>query len=459
MNLVAIDALFRHLLWTGDRDYARKVWPVIERHLAWERRMFRREFGTNKLPLYEGYACIWASDDLWYNGGGTAHASAYNAFHNRMAAKIARWIGEDGSQYDKEADDIVRAMREFLWIKDGHYAEWKDLIGEQRVHPSAAAWSVYHVIDSRIATPEEAWTLARYAATQLPRIPIVGPNVPPGTFQIATSNWFPYQWSTNNVVLAESAHTSLAMFQANRSEDAFGLLKGAILDSMYLGQCPGNVGMCTPLDMARGETQRDFADGCGALSRAIVEGIFGIEPDAIAGTLTISPRFPRDWNHASIHHPDLDLAFTRAGDRDTFEIHSRVPNVRTMTLNLPASRVHAAITVNGKQIKPVAFIDGPSGPRLSITIDARDATIQIDWAGNAVTQRLEQSRQVETNTASAPAFDWTLPIPANAKLDTIELATCFNAKVTDIFRNEYLSPRSPFVSLAVPKQGIGTWCK
>ncbi|MEY4918685.1 MAG: hypothetical protein RL616_2598, partial [Verrucomicrobiota bacterium] len=42
MNLVAVDAFFRHLLWTGDLDYARKMWPVIERHLAWERRLFRR---------------------------------------------------------------------------------------------------------------------------------------------------------------------------------------------------------------------------------------------------------------------------------------------------------------------------------------------------------------------------------------------------------------------------------
>ena len=55
---------------------------MIERHLAWERRLFRREFGPDKLPLYEAYAVIWASDDLQYNGGGTAHASAYNYFHN-----------------------------------------------------------------------------------------------------------------------------------------------------------------------------------------------------------------------------------------------------------------------------------------------------------------------------------------------------------------------------------------
>ena len=31
MNMVFIDALFRHLLWTGDTSFARKIWPVIER--------------------------------------------------------------------------------------------------------------------------------------------------------------------------------------------------------------------------------------------------------------------------------------------------------------------------------------------------------------------------------------------------------------------------------------------
>jgi hypothetical protein len=42
---------------------------------------------------------------------------------------------------------------------------------------------------------------------------------------------------------------------------AFRLFKGALLDSMFLGLAPGNVGMATYFDMARGESQRDFADG------------------------------------------------------------------------------------------------------------------------------------------------------------------------------------------------------
>jgi uncharacterized protein (DUF608 family) len=98
MNLVFIDVLLRHLRWTGDREFAREIWPALQRHLAWEHRLFRREFTSakgEKLPLYEAYAAIWASDNLQYSGGGTAHGSAYNLFAHRAAAQIARLLHED----------------------------------------------------------------------------------------------------------------------------------------------------------------------------------------------------------------------------------------------------------------------------------------------------------------------------------------------------------------------------
>ena len=37
MNLCYIDELLWHFKWTGDLDYARQMWPVITRHLAWEK--------------------------------------------------------------------------------------------------------------------------------------------------------------------------------------------------------------------------------------------------------------------------------------------------------------------------------------------------------------------------------------------------------------------------------------
>ena len=464
MNLVAVDALFRHLLWTGDLDFAREMWPMLERHFAWEKRLFRREFGPDKLPLYEGYAAIWASDDLTYNGGGATHASAYNYYHNKMAARVAKLIGKDPQPYEHEAELIAKAMRRELWLpNEGWFAEYKDYLGLQRVHPSAALWTYYHTLDSEVPTPDEALRMADGLDSQFARIPMRGPNVPPGNYTLPTSSWMPYTWSINNVVMAEAMHTSLAYWQANRPDGAFPLFKGAALDSMFLGLCPGNIGMCTYFDTYRRESQRDFADGVGATSRALIEGLFGLKPDALAGELTIRPGFPAEWDHASINHPDVNFSFRRGGWKETFIVEQKF--AKPMALHLLIPRRHkevASVTVNGQPIKS-ASVNLPGAPRLEI--DASPALhheIVVAWRGAilppAPPQKGGAGREEEARSSSPTPFNWHTPLPATAKLETVDLSAYFNDRVSQIFSNEYRAPRSPFPSLATPKQGIGSWC-
>ena len=309
MNLVGVDAFFRHLLWTGDLDYARQMWPVIERHLAWERRLFRREFGPDKLPLYEAYAAIWASDNLQYNGGGTAHGSAYNYFENKMAARVAKLIGKDPAPYDQEAGlnppghaEISVARRRWPFCR------------VQGLPRSAAGPSKRRIVDvlsyDGFGGADAGRGLADVAmgGRAHAKIPIHGPGVPhEDLYTLPDTAWMPYQWSLNNVVMAEAAHTSLAYWQANRPNAAFALFKGCLLDSMYLGLCPGNLGAMTHFDMARGEAQRDFGDAIGITSRALVEGLFGVHPDALAGELTICPGFSDGMG--SCRHPSSGFRF------------------------------------------------------------------------------------------------------------------------------------------------------
>jgi hypothetical protein len=385
MNLVGVDAIFRHLLWTGDLEYARKIWPVIERHLAWERRLFRREFGPEKLPLYEAYCCIWASDSLAYNGGGGAHSTAYNLYHNRMAARLAGLLEKDPTPYEREAELIDRGMRRHLWLKDrGWFAEWKDIMGDQAVHPEAAAWTFYHTVDSEVPDSLEAWQMSRFVDTRLPRIPLRGPGVPEGFSTISTTTWMPYIWSLNNVVLGETAHTAHALWQSGRGDAAFRLFKGAILDSMYLGICPGNVGMCTWYDANRRESQRDFADGVGALYRAFMEGLFGITPDLLAGELGIRPGFPAAWNEASIHHPSFDVSFGRKGETERFKVVSRFRKPVATRLVIPALRDDvASVTANGSALEWKVLKDSVATPRIEIlTPAAASQDIVIQWRGS-----------------------------------------------------------------------------
>ena len=524
MNLVGVDAFFRHLLWTGDLEYARRMWPVIERHLAWERRLFRREFGPDKLPIYEAYCCIWASDDLAYNGGGATHSSAYNLYHNRMAARVARLLGNDPSPYEREAELIAKGMKQHLWLADrGWFAEWKDLLGSQLVHPNAAAWTFYHTVDSEVPTTLESWQMTRFVDTQIARFPLRGPGVPPGSFTMPTTSWMPYTWSLNNVVMGETMHTALAYWQANRPDGAFPLFKGAIMDSMYLGLCPGNVGMCSWFDAVRRESQRDFGDGIGATSRALVEGLFGVKPDLLAGEIKVRPGFPSEWNNAGIRHPDFQFSFRREGLRETYTFETKFGKPLKLTLEAVALRDElAAVTVNGKSAKWRALEDSVGVPRIEIEAAAAvEQSIVIEWRGKvpavagaetAVAQntglrselgakivaladpqgalsgakfddgslrgmatgtpghrtvfaKVEQGGlrwwrpvmfEIQAGAVTGAPMDWTKPV--SAKTDMVDLTPVFNDKVTQIFRNEYRSPRSPFCSLATPKQGFASWC-
>ncbi len=456
MNLVYIDALFRHLRWTGDIEFARKMWPVIERHLAWERRLFRREYGPEKLPLYEAYAAIWASDDLQYSGGGTAHASAYNYWHNRMAAQLAPLVGADPAPYTHEADLIARAMRELLWTDETRmFAESKDWLGLRRVHPNAALWTFYHLMDSGMPSPDEAELMARYVRNTIPHLPVRGPGVPEGLQILATSNWMPYTWSLNNVVMGENVHTALGLWQADRPDDAFQLLKSSLLASMFMGVSPGNVGSMNYLDVYRRESQRDFADGSGVLSRAIIEGLFGLHPDALAGELLIRPGFPANWTHASLKHPAIDLTYVRNDQVEVYSIRTRLAKPLALRLQIPHGGNSAKVTVNGQKVEPV-LRDGYLPLVEIFSAPAVQFEIKIAWRGVP-----------PTPGGNSPPFlpymlpdhrYLTQPISPSAKFEHVSLAPYFNDRVTEIFRpGKYLSPRSSFTSLAIPAQGIGAW--
>ena len=382
MNLCYIDELLWHFNWTGDLSYVRQMWPIITRHLAWE----KLNYDPDNDGLYDAYCCIWASDALYYNSGAVTHSSAYNYRANKMAAQLAEKIGEDPTPYHNEAEKILKAMNERLWLPfQGHWAEYQDFMGHKRVHKSAAVWTIYHAIDSEMANPFQAYQATRYVDTAIPHIPVTANGLKDyGYATISTTNWLPYSWSINNVAMAEVAHTSLAYFQTGRNDSGYKLLKSAILDAMYIGNSPGNFGQTSFYDAARGECYRDFGDVIGITSRALIQGLFGIIPDALNERMTIRPGFPIEWDTASISIPDIAYQFVRKGNTDTYHITQQFKNSLTTTLQLNASCEDISeIKVNGISAK-WEIIEIISGfPVIAIKAPATDdITITIKWKGN-----------------------------------------------------------------------------
>ncbi|MBN2213494.1 MAG: DUF4450 domain-containing protein [Bacteroidales bacterium] len=602
MNLVFFDQLLRHLKWTGDTAYARKIWPALKRHLAWEKRCF----DGNRDGLYDAYCCIWASDALHYSGGGTTHSSAYNCHANRMAGKIAEMTGDDPGPFVKEAEKIHHALDSMLWMPDkGWYAEYKDLLGLKKVHPSAALWTIYHAIDSDVPDAFQAYQALKYIDHEIPRIPVFTVDLPQekyrGYYVLSSTSWMPYTWSINNVSMAENLHTALAYWQGGRKEEAYTLWKSSLLESMYLGSSPGNFQQLSSHDAFRGELYRDFADAVGIAARTLVEGLFGIIPDALNNTLTICPGFPGDWDFASLAVPDISIDYQREETTDRYIIKPSFPQKMNLRLKINARGEYIeSIRINGKAGEWRVVTEAVDNPQIEVPAEfSPEWIISVTWKGalpgklsvpgsmafsrnmeitaddatflqiydpqnilknagikqhhfvsgfNQVTGHktffmhlsqgilswwepvcveledpveiiagLQQEQntlsfQIKNNTDRSimarftvnpgvnsyigekeipPAgispvihvpmanlipgsnlvqveaediiykkciVNWQVSARQDMHYETIDLTGCFNDKVINIFKNRYLSPRSPYPTLQIPLQGIGDWC-
>ncbi|MBC7826636.1 MAG: DUF4450 domain-containing protein [Chitinophagaceae bacterium] len=384
MNLVFIDQLMTHFNWTGDIAFAKQIWPVIQKHFDWE----KRNFDADGDGLYDAYCCIWASDALQYSGGGVTHSSAYNYRANKLAAELAVKIGEDGSIYKKEADKILQAIQTKLWIPEkGWYAEYKDLLGLKSIHPSAALWTIYHTIDSEVPDIFQAYQSLRYIDNEIPHIPVRAIGFPDSGFVLSTTSWHPYTWSINNVALAENLHAALAYWQGGRADAAFHLWKTSILESMYLSSSPGGFQQLPFYDAVRGELYRDFADPIGMAARSLVEGVFGILPDALNNKLVIRPGYPLDWDHATLKIADIDFNFKRTGNDDRYTIISSFVKPLQLHLQVRAARDEIrSVKLNGKNISWKMTDTVMSVPRIEIEAGLLNKyIIDIEWAGDPLT--------------------------------------------------------------------------
>jgi hypothetical protein len=459
MNLNYIDELLWHFQYDASREYMRKMWPLLKSHLAWE----KRNFDPDGDHLYDAYCCIWASDALYYSGGAVTHSSAYNYRGNLLAARIAELIGQDPKPYRREADAILKAMNERLWLPvRGHWAEYQDLMGLRRLHEDAAVWSVYTPIDCGACSPEQAYRATKYVDTEIPHIPVAptptlsrgegSRNAPAadspqhstltplpsggaggGLHTISTSNWMPYSWSINNVAAAEVMHTALAYFLAGRSEEGFQLMKANVLDQMYYGRSPANFGQVSRYDAARGECYRDFGDCIGISARTLVQGLFGIQPEALYERCVLRPGFPESWDSASVHTPYLDYVFRRNGNELIYHVTQRFAQPLKIVLRLNLGM--------GQYMD----VEGNSAPVQVIRVRAP--------------KRLPEVRLYDSYVQPQRIRNFGLDEPVGGiKYRKIELREYYNAPVDTIFRQQYLAPRPPYTTLQIPAQGVGEWC-
>lgn len=298
---VSIEEKLWHFRYDANLDDIQRLWPSL---ISYMESVDNTELSTVKL-----------AKSYWLN---------------TMAARMAAVTQRDGASFYVKADEAIALLQGNLWMEDkGCWAEYKDSEEPQRLHTSPALWSIYTPIVYDACSPEQAYLATKYMDREIPHIPVT-----PQLSTLATSNWMPYTWDMNNVSPTAVMHASLACFKAARNEEGFRLMKANIIDQMYDGQSPGNMGQYSKFDAVNGEQGRDNADCISATARTLTEGLFGIRPDAFTRRCIIHPNFPEMWDSASISTPYVSYRFRRQGNMLTYDITQHFSQAQQLVLRI-----------------------------------------------------------------------------------------------------------------------------
>lgn len=359
-----IDQVIRHCCYSGDDAFIKKMYPVIQGHLEWEKRCF----DTDDDGLYENFANTHISDAHGYNGAGCAQASAYTYFANMFMARMAKKLGKPATPFEAEARKIRSALNRKLWMAgEGAYGECLDTIGNRLRHESPELPSIYHIIDSGVADPFQAYQMLAYVGHKYEHITC-------GDDQgelVWSCNWVPWSWSVRQLMPNETCHLALAAWQAGRRDQAYRYFIGPLVDTMKESRTPAHVIATSPRDLHNPMLGTDFGCGIGSAARALVEGLFGLRLNLAEGAAVIAPGFPDDWDHASITTPYATLEYRK--DKKRITLRGALHRAATVTVRLPYH--HDAIPtveVNGRP-RTVKLVAGIESPMMEIKVPKADA--------------------------------------------------------------------------------------
>ena len=436
MDEVFVHELFHYYSWTGDTDLMREMWERVERNLQ-----FRKgKFDPDNDSLYTSWLNTWISDYHWYLGGQCTQSSAYHYHAFQQMAETAHLVGRDPAPFADEAQRIREAMDRQLWLEDqGVYAEYKDTIGLKRHHRSIELPSVYHPIEVGLPSPQHSGRMVAFVRDTMEHIPTPGNGLIP-----YSSPWRPtgpdqVLHSSRGRCVNEALHTALAAYQAGLDEYANRVLRGvcySVTDSVTAA-----ASFCNWVDeKGRGERHPNFSSSTGMFFRTVAEGLFGIEPAVPKGKVCFTPRFPRQWDNASLSAAGFTVKFNRTGLTETFAFKTEKKLQYEIRLPLRYESIDT-LKVNGVSTDYVLEND-VGMPHILVRLPlCRKADVVVDYV-----KRAAIARAVSIETRSLESFLLTPKSEPAPKYDRsacqavlYDLEPHINADLEKAFEQKYSS--------------------
>ena len=434
MQEVFVDMLLHYFNCSCDLELAEEVFDALSEILDWEERIM----DPDNDGLYQNFLNTWISDGHVYNGGGCTQASCYNFAANTLMVQLGRKLKLDTTVFEKRAEKIRNAVNSILWQEDkGVFAEYIDTIGNKLLHPEPELSTIYLASESNLATPEQMLRSLEYTEKHIRSVMTMNRQ---GRLAYSSA-WLPKKYSTCGIFTAENAALALAYFKSYRKDAALQLLDG-LLDAFALSQSPGGISHVLTAKGLGDGGDWDFTDVSSPYLRLIVEGLWGIRFYRLNDVIEIAPQLPDKWQQASLELCNIKLEYQKNSDGTTLEITTALPDTKRIVF---AGDVKVTTSDNTVKIGKDLYDEIP----LTVVLWSGCGTLKISVSEAGI---LPQIPQLVTGIPEAPVYP---AVPE--KLDFVDLSKLFNAELTRIFNQKFLSPRPQGYSIGARINGRYAW--
>jgi hypothetical protein len=186
----------------------------------------------------------------------------------------------------------------------------------------------------------------------------------------------------------------------------------------------------------------------------LVEGLFGIQPDALHDSLIIHPGYPSSWKFASLKTPDILFDFKRNGAEDNYVVKQSFRKLLKLKLIIEARKdLVESVTVNGVKAAYEVLHSAFNRPAIALNVPAMQVyDISIRWKGAPIIvvqpyYEISAGRKFIVKTPGATVVDLYDP---QGSIDSAS----FEEGLVSGRGNHNLAGLAAFLKL---KQGAFTW--
>ena len=508
-----VDAVIESWRFTADPEMEKLLRPALELHLDY----IDRCFDPNGTGTYESISNTFLTDAVWFNGGGTPEETGF-AWRGHLAARdMARRAGDEAGvkKHEAKLELIRKGFFGRLWVdRAGHPGAYREQGGHQRLHDEAWLPGLYLPLDSPgLLNDEQMASTVHFTEYALQR-----ETRPSGGVRLLPSNWVPTLWSNRIKSPGDEYHLALGYCFAGMPEGAFEIINGNISEGAIESGVPANLGVpyasCgTDFGDCVSAFNRVVTSGVFGYRPDRPNGLVTVAPQfpfAWDHATFEHPEFKLAYQRngttqrldvelASESVMELQIPFCGTGvksatlngkkiegkvkpgfGRSIFVV--RTPVVKKAEVVLKVSGELALGMPETEEVEVGAPVElGVAGGRISKLLDAQGVLDSQKSAGGKVSAKIAKNPgshrvlalvEMGKNAPQYRIFDFNVrdpkaeqyaaeknlrKAPADAKWTPINLDDQLNGRISEIFLQDYVSPRPDTMSLRLGRDGWGTW--